>query len=170
MSVLAMFIPAMFVGAFSYAGIKRVKVFDSFVSGVKKAPPLILSVFPYMACVFMITELLTQSGIMDKLVSLVSPAFSFLGIPKEIAGLMIIKPFSGSGALSALSDVISACGADSYAARCAAVCYASSDTTFYVAAVYFAGSRTKKFVLPVAIALFSSFVASVFGCFILRFL
>lgn len=170
MSVFAMLIPAMFVGAFSYAGIKKVKVFDSFVSGIKKAPPLILSVFPYTACVFIITELLTQSGVMDKLISFVSPALSLLGIPNEIAGVIIIKPFSGSGALSALSDVIDKCGADSYAARCAAVCYASSDTTFYVAAVYFAGAKPKKVVLPVAIALFSSFFATVFGCFILRFL
>jgi len=170
MSVFAIIVPAMFAGVFSYAGIKRVRVFDSFVSGAKKAPRLILSVFPYTACVFIMTELFKQSGIMDGLISFIAPALSFVGIPKEIAALLIVKPFSSSGAMAALDDIILSCGADSYAARCACVCYSSTDAAFYLAAVYFSGMGPKKFFKPVAIALFTSLLSSLFACFILRFL
>lgn len=170
MNAAAMLIPLLFVVAFVYAGIKKVKVFDSFVGGVKKAPVLILSVFPYTACVFIMTALFEESGLFSRVVSLVSPALEFLGIPEEAVKLLVVKPFSGSGATAALSDIISSCGADSYAARCACVCYSSCETVFYIAAVYFAGARPKKLFLPVGISLFSFFLSCVFGCFLMRFL
>jgi len=170
MNAVAMLIPILFIVAFAYAGIKKVKVFDSFVSGVKKAPPLILSVFPYTACVFIMTELFEQSGLFGRVVAFLSPALSLLGIPKEAVKLLVVKPFSGSGATAVLSDIISSCGADSYAARCACVCYSSCETVFYIAAVYFSGTKPKKLFLPVGIALFSFLLSCVFGCFILRFL
>jgi len=60
-------------------------------------------------------------------------------------------------------------GADSYIARCACVAYGSSETVFYVAAVYFASVKEKKLAVPIAIALCANFIALVFGCFLCRF-
>lgn len=168
MKIFAFLIPALFLGAFIYAGIKRVKVYDSFVRGVKKAPPLLLSIFPYMVCMFIMTELFEQSGLSDIIISFISPAFELLGIPRGIVKLVLLKPFSGSGSTALLSEIISSCGADSYTARCACVCYGSSETVFYIAAVYFARVKQKKLLLPILISLFSSFLATVFACLICR--
>ena len=83
---------------------------------------------------------------------------------------MLIKPFSGSGALSVVSELFSEYGADSYIGRCASVVYASGETVFYLSAVYFAGSGKKKPVLPVVIALVSNLAAIVLGCLFCRVL
>ncbi|MBR5388246.1 MAG: spore maturation protein, partial [Clostridia bacterium] len=75
---------------------------------------------------------------------------------------------SGSGALATLSDIYAEYGADGYIARCASVIYGSSETVFYIAAVYFAGSKTKNLFKPIAISLLASFLSCVFACFICR--
>ena len=90
-------------------------------------------------------------------------------MPEEIGKLALVKPFSGSGATALLSEIFQKYGADSYIARCACVAYGSSETVFYVAAVYFASVREKKLAVPIAIALCANFIALVFGCFLCRF-
>ena len=81
---------------------------------------------------------------------------------------MLIKPFSGSGALAVLSDIFTEYGVDSYLSRCACVIYGSSETVFYIAAVYFAGAKTKNLLKPIIISLVASFASCVFACFICR--
>jgi len=168
MIVFSLMIPVLFLGVFIYAGIKRVKIYDSFVNGVKKAPPLLLSIFPYMVCIFIMTELFEESGLSDLIINFVSPAFGFLGIPKGIVKLVLIKPFSGSGATALLSEIISVYGADSFEAKCACVCYGSSETVFYIAAVYFAQIKQKRLFTPIAISLIASFLATIFACLLCR--
>lgn len=168
MIAFALIIPILFLGAFAYAAVKRVNVYDSFVSGVKKAPPLLLSVFPYMVCIFIMTELFEKSGLSDLIINFVSPAFGFLGIPKGIVKLVLIKPFSGSGATALLTDILSVYGADSFEARCACVCYGSSETVFYIAAVYFAEIKKKRLFTPIAISLTASFLATILACLLCR--
>ena len=170
MKYLALVIPLLFVLVFLVALIRKVKLYDTFTEGVKEAIPLVLSVFPYLAAMLMLSELFERSGLSAALTDFLAPAFRFLGIPPEIAKLVLLKPFSGSGSTALLSEIFSAYGADSYIARCAAVCYGSSETTFYISAVYFAGAKKKKLFLPVAIALFSNAAGAILGCFLCRFL
>ena len=124
------------------------------------------SVFPYLASIFVLTELFEASGLSDAVSRLVSPLFNLLGIPKELTKLVLIKPFSGNGALAILSEIYTQYGVDSYLSRCASVIYGSSETVFYVAAVYFAGAKTKNLTLPIIISLIASFASCVFACFI----
>ena len=98
------------------------------------------------------------------------PAFNALGIPAKLARLVLIKPFSGSGALSVVSDLFAQYGADSYIGRCASVVYAAGETVFYLSAVYFAGRKNKKPVLPVAVAFFANLCAVALGCLFCRIL
>jgi spore maturation protein B len=114
------------------------------------------------------TELFDKSGLSDILIKFLTPFFSFLGIPKEVAKLVLLKPFSGSGSLALVSEIYTTYGVDSYIARCASVIYGSSETVFYVATVYFAGAKTKNVLKPVLISLFASFVSCVFACFICK--
>lgn len=162
----ALFVPAIFLLSFAFALVKKVKLFDCFTDGVKGAIPLILSIFPYIATVTMLSKLLQISGLESKISQLVAPVFSFLGVPTEMMPLIIIKPLSGSGGIAVLSDILARYGVDSFIGRCACVCYGSSETIFYIGAVYFAGIKRKKLSLALAIALISYLVSTIFSCFL----
>ncbi len=168
MQYFALIVPLLFLGVFLFAAAKRVKVYDAFTEGVKGAIPLILNIFPYMAAIFMLTALFEESGLSAKLCDFLAPAFEFAGIPREIIKLLIIKPFSGSGATALLSELLETYGADSYICRCAAVCYGSSETVFYIGAVYFATVRERRFAAAVVISLAAALAAAVLGCFLCR--
>ena len=116
------------------------------------------------------TELFSKSGISDKVIDFLSPFLSMLGIPKEITPLGIIKPFSGSGSLAILSDIFQKYGADGYIARCASAVFGSSETIFYVSAVYYSKSKEKRLTKPIIISLISTFISTVFACFICKFI
>lgn len=159
-------IPVLFLIIFVYAVIKKVKPYDAFTQGAKSAVPFAVSVFPYLVSIFVLTELFEASGISDAVSKILSPVFGLLGIPGELTKLVLIKPFSGNGALALLSEIFTKYGVDCYLARCASVIYGSSETVFYVAAVYFAGAKTKKLTTPIVISLFASLASCVFACFI----
>ena len=161
-------IPLFFILIFIFAFIKKIKPYDTFTDGVKSAVPFALNIFPYLVSIFVLTELCEQSGLSSLISDILSPVFGFLGIPKELTKLVLIKPFSGSGSLATLSEIFTSYGAESYLARCACVIYGSSETVFYVASVYFAGAKTKNLVKPIIISLFASFCSCVFACFICK--
>ncbi len=163
-------IPVIFLLSFLFAWTKKIRVYDSFTEGIKGAVPLILAVFPYVAAVTMLAKLLEASGVRDALSAWLSPLFSFLGIPDSVAPLVLIKPLSGSGAIAVLTEILDAQGVDSYAGRCACVIYGSSETIFYIGAVYFAGVKRKKMTAAMVIALLSFLASVLFGCFLCKFM
>lgn len=168
MKISLYIIPVLIVILFVYARKRGVNHYDAFACGVKEALPLSLSLFPYLASIFIMTELFEASGLSDLLCRVLSPAFTLLGIPEELCRLVLIKPFSGSGSLAVLSDVYSSYGADSYIARCASVIFGSSETVFYISAVYFAGCKNKKLALPIIISLISTLASAVLACLLCR--
>ena len=112
------------------------------------------------------TELFEQSGLSLALNKILSPVWQLLGIPVELGELILIKPFSGSGSLAVLSEVYATHGADSNIARCASVIFGSSETVFYVSAVYFAGCKNKNLLLPIIISLVASLLSAILACLI----
>ncbi len=165
---MAYIVPVIFIAVLLFAMVKRVKIYDELSAGVKEAVKFTISLIPCLAAIFMMCELFEASGLADGLTNLLSPVFSFFGIPKELAKLVLIKPFSGSGSLAYLNNIIEEYGADSYIARCAAVCFGSSETVFYISAVYFAGLKQKKLAAPIAIVLVSAFLTTVLACLVCR--
>ena len=164
MKLVSLIIPAIFIALFVYSSIKKVRVYDAFCLGVKKALKTVYTVCPYIAPVIMMTELFSASGLSDKLSQNLSPVFKLIGIPEEITPLVLIKPFSGSGSLSVLSELLAEYGADSYIGRCASVVFGSSETVFYVSAVYYSEAKIKKTMKPIIISLTSSLIATVIAC------
>lgn len=162
------FIPTLFLCVFVYGALKKVKPYDAFTEGAKSAIPFASSIFPFLVSIFVLTELFEASGLSAILTKLLSPVFGLLGIPDELTKLVLIKPFSGSGSLALLSEIFSKYGADSYLSRAACVIYGSSETVFYIAAVYFAGAKKRKLTAPILISLAASFASCVFACFICR--
>lgn len=167
---LAIIVPLLFLLSFLYAMRKKVKLFDCFTDGVKGAIPLVTSIFPYVATVAMLSKLFEVSGMESTLSKWLSPLFSLTGIPTEITPLLLVKPLSGSGAIAVLSDILTKYGVDSYIARCACVAYGSSETIFYIGAVYFATLQRKKLSLALGIAVLSYLLSVVLCCFLCRFI
>ena len=159
MKYLSLVIPVILIILLVYASAKKVKVYDSFAVGAGKG----------LSTVFIMTELFRESGLSDKLTGLLSPLFKVLGIPAEIAPLVILKPFSGGGSLALLSEIYQSYGVDSYVSLCASAVYGSSETTFYISAVYYSKSKEKRLIKPILISLISTFISIIFACFICRF-
>ncbi len=166
----AVCIPLIFILSFLFALRKKVKIYESFTKGVGNACPLVLSIFPYIATVAMLCKLLEVSGAQAWLTEKLSPLFAFTGVPSEITPLVFIKPLSGSGSIAVLSDVLTKYGVNSYISKCACVTYGSSETIFYIGAVYFAGVKRKSLSVALAIALISYLFSILFGCLLCRIL
>lgn len=166
----AYLIPTLIVALIVYAIIKRIKVYDCFIDGAKKAVPLVIEIFPYLAAVFIMCEAFEKSGLNNALIDLLTPFYAFFGIPKEVVGLTLLKPFSGSGSLAVLTDVLKTHGADGYIGRLACVLFSSSETTFYVCSVYIVKAKTVNVAPAIAISLSANFIATVFAAFICRIL
>jgi spore maturation protein B len=164
----ASLIPVIFILSFLYAVKKKVKVYDAFTEGAKGAIPLVTTIFPYIACVMMLSELFAVSGLEQKTLEFISPAFEFFGVPKEIAPLVLMKPLSGNGSIALLSDILTTYGADGYISRCACVAYGSSETVLYIGAVYFAGLKRKSLTAAIVISLISFVASIIFGCFLCK--
>ena len=163
-------IPVLVVALFIYAAKKKVSVFNAFIDGAKRAIPLIIDLLPYICAMLITSAVFEASGLNVYLFRILSPVFSFLGIPKEVGPLVIIKPFSGTGSLSILDSLFKLYGADSYIGRVASVIYGSGETIFYVSAVYYSAIGKKSPLSPLIICLVSSFLSIVFASFICRIL
>lgn len=165
---MALIIPAIFVAVIITACVKGVNVFSSFTRGAEDGLKFTFTLLPLLAAIFMMCQLFEVSRLSELLSNALAPLFEFLGIPKELTKLILIKPFSGSGSLTYLTSIINEYGADSYTGRCACVLYGSSETVFYISAVYFAKAGKGKRALPIAIILCSTFLSTIFACAICR--
>lgn len=161
-------VPILLILVLVYGLIKRVNVYNSFVTGAKKSFDLSLSVFPALAAMFIMVNALRASGLDVYITNFFAPPFELVGVPREVVELILLRPFSGSGSLAILTDVYNTYGVDSYVGRCASVIMGSSETVFYVASVYFAGTSVKRTGLAIPIALLCNLVGSVLACLLCK--
>ena len=165
----AYILPAFIALNFLLGAIKKVPVFDAFIEGAKGAVRLAVEIFPYLAAVLIAVSLFKESGLAALLAKAATPFFRLIGIPPELTELIVVRPMSGSGSIGLLSDVYLTYGADSYPARAASVIVGSSETVFYVAALY-GGGRIKKYRGAIGISLFATFAGTVISCLLCRLL
>ena len=123
---------------------KKVPVFDVFISGAKEGVKLLYNIAPTIMGLVFAVDLLQSSGAIDAICALIQPTAEFLGFPKEIVPLVLLRPVSGSGSTALLTALYKTCGPDSFAGRTASVLAGSSETTFYAIAMYFGCIRVKK--------------------------
>lgn len=120
-----------------YGAIRKIRVYDVFVDGARGGFEIAIKIIPYLVAMIVAINLMRASGLMKALASLLSPLLNFLHIPAEIVPMALIRPFSGSAATGAMADIIQHNGGDAYVSKVAAVLMGSTETTFYVIAVYF---------------------------------
>ena len=168
MSVSIFIFPALFIFVLIYSAIKKKSPYKAFMDGAKEAPALAVRVLPSLAAIFVAIEFLKVSGLGEVIASFLAPIFGIFGIPKELSLLCFIKPFSGSSCMAILSDIYTKYGVDSYIGRCASVIMSSSDTLFYIVAVYFTNTKVKKFLLAIPIALLANFIGMITACLLCK--
>ncbi len=169
MSVISYVLPIFIVGVFIYAWVKKVPIYQAFTTGVKSALELTYSLFPAILAVILMSELFKVSGLYGLFLKILSPAFSFFGIPVELMELIILKPFSGSGSLALLNEIYKTYGTSGYIPLCASAVFGSSETIFYVTAVYYVKCKNKNAVKAIIISLTATFITTCFACFLCRF-
>ena len=143
-TLLALAAPLILGGVALCALIKKTDVFSAMVDGAAAGMKTVARIFPALVVLLTAVYMLRASGALDALSKLLAPALEKLGIPAACAPLMFLRPVSGSGALAVASELISASGPDSLVGRTAAVMMGSTETTFYVIAVYFGAAGVKK--------------------------
>ena len=159
--------PLLISCVFICAAIHGEDIYAAMVAGAKKGLRVCADILPALICLFPAIYLLRASGLPLLLSRLLSPALDALGIPAETTLLILLRPISGSGALSAAAEIIERFGADSLVGRTAAVMIGSSETTLYVTAVYFAaaGVKNSRWAIPAALcADLMCFVSSAWVC------
>lgn len=168
--VLTLMMPLIMGGVGLYALGKRVDVFTALTDGALDGLKTLLRIFPSLLMLLPVIYMLRASGLLDALSGLLSPILDRVGIPAELTSIMLLRPLSGSGALAAATESIRAFGADSLIGRTAAVMIGSTETTFYVIAVYFgaAGIENGKKIIPAA--LIADFVGFVMAAVTVRWL
>lgn len=147
-------IPVLLAGAALYALCRRVDVFSALTTGAGEGLSVVLRILPPLVALLTAVYMLRASGAQELLTELLTPVLTFLGIPPETVGLLLIRPVSGSGALAVGSDIMQTYGPDSTIGRTAAVMLGSTETTFYTVAVYYgaAGIRRTRHTIPAALA------------------
>lgn len=123
---------------------KKIDVFDSFVSGSMEGLVIIKKMFPSMLGMILAINIFTGSGSVNFLFSFLRPFFSFFNIPFEIFPIILLRPISGSFGLGLLNDIFRRYGPDSFIGLLSSVIQGSSDTTFYIIALYFGSIGIKK--------------------------
>ena len=127
-----------------YAVIKKIDVFDAFIVGAKQGFETSISIIPYLIAMMVAIGMLRASGFFELLFQVLAPVLATIGMPPEILPLALIRPFSGSAATGVMAELIHEYGGNSYIAKVAATLMGSTETTFYVIAVYFGSVNIRR--------------------------
>jgi spore maturation protein B len=144
-----------------------VKVYDEFVEGAKEGFSVILRIIPFLVTMLVAISMFKGAGGIDLVTKALSPILTPLNFPPDLVPLALMRPLSGSGTLALLTDIVHRLGADNIVSLMAATIYGSTETTFYVAAVYFGSvgvRQTRHAILAGLLADLTGVIASVIIC------
>ncbi len=141
-------IPLIFFVIVGFAMIRRVKLYESFIEGGKEGWEIFIMILPFIIAILVAIGLFRASGALDLLSDQISELLARIGVsrsvfPPEVLPVALMRPLSGSGSLGLVAEVI-ANDPDSFASRVASAMFGSTDTTFYVIALYFGSVGIKK--------------------------
>ena len=163
-------IPVIVVGFPLYGLYKRVPVYESFVEGAKEGFQVAVRIIPYLVAILFAIGMFRASGAMDFLVATVNPVLSLVGFPGEVLPMAIVRPLTGSGSAGLVAEMIQQYGEDSLFVKMAATMFGSTETTFYVVAVYFGAINIKKTRHAVPAGLTADIAAMLFAVWFVRLL
>ena len=137
---------------------KKIPVYEQFTEGAKDGFKISIKIIPYLVAIIVGISMFRASGAIDIIAKIMAPLLSKFHISSDILPLMIVRSLSGSGALGIFSDIANNAGPDAYSTKLAAVMLGSSETTFYVLAVYFGAVGISKIRYALIIGLLADFI------------
>jgi spore maturation protein SpmB len=151
-----------------YAALRRVKVYEEFVDGAKEGFDVGIRIIPYLVAILVAIGMFRAAGGIDMLGKGLSGVMAVVGFPPDLLPLVIMRPLSGSGTLGLFTELVKNFGPDSLIARTGGTIFGSTETTFYVLAVYFGSVGIKRTRHAVAAGLTGDFVAAIAAVVICR--
>ena len=145
---------------------KKVKVYETFIDGAKEGFNVAVKIIPYLVAILVAIGMFRASGAMDYFVYLLSPLTNLIGMPAETLPVALMRPLSGSGTLGIVTELMHQHGPDSFIGRLASTMFGSTETTFYVIAVYFGAVGIRKTRHAVASGLIGDLVGLLMAVFI----
>ncbi len=150
--------------------IKKVKIYETFVEGAKEGFEIAVTIIPYLVAILVAIGIFRAGGGMNYLVYLLDPVTQFIGMPSEAIPMALMRPLSGSGSLGIMAEIISVHGPDSFIGILVSTMFGSTETTFYVLAVYFGAVNIKKTRYALPAGLISDVAGILAALFIVRLL
>jgi spore maturation protein SpmB len=150
-----------------FAALRRVKVYEEFVEGAKEGFQVAVRIIPYLVAIMVAMGMFRAAGGIELLSRALSPLLALVGFPTDLLPMVLVRPLSGTAALGFFTELVKQFGPDSFVARMGGTIYGSTETTFYVLAVYFgsvAVTRTRHALLAGLTADFVSVVMALVVC------
>lgn len=162
-------IPSLMAGFLAFGVLKRVKVYEVFVEGAKEGFQVAVRIIPYLVAILVAVGMFKASGALEHVVNCLGPWTGRVGLPAEALPMALLRPLSGSGAYGILASIVQdpAIGPDSYTGYLVSTIQGSTETTFYVLAVYFGAVQVRRIRYTLAAALTAdlfAIIASVAAC------
>ncbi len=148
--------------------IKKVKVYETFIEGAKEGFEVAVKIIPYLVAILVAIGMFRASGAMGYLVKILSPLTNLIGMPAETLPVALMRPLSGSGSLGIVTELMKVHGPDSFIGRLASTMFGSTETTFYVIAVYFGSVGVRKTRHAISSGLLGDLVGMLMAVFICR--
>lgn len=165
-------IPGLMVGFLTFGVVRRVRIYEVFVEGAKEGFQVAVKIIPYLVAILVAVGMFRASGALDAIVGWLGKYTALVGLPAEALPMALLRPLSGSGAYGVLASIIEnpLIGPDSYTGYLVSTLQGSTETTFYVLAVYFGAVQVKRIRHTLAAALTADFIAIVASVAICSFL
>jgi spore maturation protein SpmA len=137
-------IPMLIFIFIGYGAIKKVKIYEVFVEGAKEGFDVAVRIIPYLVAMLVAIGIFRAGGAMEILIYALTPVTNLIGMPAEALPMAIMRPLSGSGSLGIMAEIIATHGPDSFIGILVSTFFGSTETTFYVLAVYFGAVNIRK--------------------------
>jgi spore maturation protein B len=143
-------IPLILLIFIGMAEFKKVKVYEKFVEGAKEGFEIGVKIIPYLVAMLVAIAMFRASGALEILTLILKPVTELIGMPSEVLPMALMRPLSGSGSLGVMTELMQTHGPDSLIGFMASTMFGSTETTFYVIAVYFGAVNIQrtKYALP----------------------
>jgi spore maturation protein SpmA len=154
-------IPGLMAGFLAFGALRRVRVYEVFVEGAKEGFQVAVKIIPYLVAILVAVGMFSASGALEYMVNWLGPVTGRVGLPAEALPMALMRPLSGSGAYGILASIIQdpAIGPDSYTGYLVSTLQGSTETTFYVLAVYFGAVQIRRIRYTLGAALTADLVA-----------
>lgn len=154
-------LPVILITVLTMGLVKKVPIYEEFTDGAKDGFKVAVKIIPYLVAIIVGISMFRASGAIEVIAGWLAPVLTKFNIPSDTLPLMIVRSLSGSGAFGIFSDIANNSGPDSYATKLAAVMVGSSETTFYVLAVYFGAVGITKIRYALIVGLIADFIGIV---------